>query len=165
MTTLAKHAAATLDMVPHIATLSRLAAGNSDILELGVRTGVSTWALLDGMDAGARLASVDIIPVNVPERVSKDPRWSFYWRDDMDPNLHPLLPNPVGMVFIDTTHEYHHTLEELALADRLEADLIVLHDYALTDVFDAVTGFCIRRPYHVEGVEESEWGMAWLRRS
>jgi len=161
---LTTHAAATADMVPHIATLYRLAAGADNIIEFGVRSAVSTWALLDGLSPDGHLHSYDIderTRENVPERVYLDPRWHLHLCDSLDAERPPVPPD---LVFIDTSHEYHQTLAELQLAGSWGTPLIVLHDWALPDVQDAVRGFCDRSAYRIAGIEESQWGLAWLRK-
>lgn len=157
--TLADHARHWADMVPHLETLTSQASHATSVVELGVRGGVSTWALLDGLPADGRLVSVDIDHgCLVPPRVRDDPRWTFIVGDDHAVNL-----PAADLVFIDTSHEYHHTRDELALAERLGAKVIILHDYMLPDVADAVDGF-VRRSDWWLAVEHSDWGLAVLRR-
>lgn len=162
--TLHRHAHAYRDMEPHVDTLVSLARTAPVIVELGVRGAVSTWAFLDGLPADGRLVSVDIEDVMplIPERVSKDARWEFIVGDDRMKSIQRRLPS-ADLVFIDTSHEYHHTVEELALAERLEATTIVLHDWELPDVMDAVLGFAHRSRYRIHRIEESRWGLAILR--
>lgn len=164
MLTLEEHAASWQDMAPHIATLTRLAQYADSILELGIRAGVSTWALLDGLPPDGRMTSVDIAPLDLPARITTDPRWRQVIGDDREPALYHQLPAGFDLAFIDTSHEYHHTLEELTICASLGAQTIVLHDWMLDDVHDAVTGFCSRRPWKIEGIEPSQWGMVWLSR-
>lgn len=164
--TLDYHAASWADMAPHTATLTALASEATTIVEFGVRGGVSTWALLDGLPDGGRLVSVDIdpdVPDKVPARVSDDPRWQLVLADDREPDIQRLLPERAELVFIDTSHEYHHTIRELEIAQQLYARVIALHDYHTRDVADAVHGFARRTGWTLT-VEESEWGFAVLRR-
>lgn len=150
-------------MVPHLDTLTRLASENRTATELGVRGGVASWALLDGLPPNGWLRGVDIEDVTpvLPERVTADPRFSLLVMDDRHPDL-ILHLTPCDLVLIDTSHEYHHTLEELRLADRLRARTIVLHDYGLEDVADAVARFLRHAPWVLTAVEESPWGLAVL---
>lgn len=160
------HARHYRDMEPHVDTLVALARECSVIVELGVRGGVSTWAFLDGLPEDGRLVSADIdgtVAHLVPKRISSDPRWTLIVGDDRDKHIQRRLP-VADLVFIDTSHEYHHTATELSLAQRLEAARIVLHDWNLPDVMDATLGFCHRSGYRLERVEESEWGLAVLSR-
>lgn len=158
--TLAEHAAKSVDMAPHVETLRALASECRTIVEFGVRTGVSTWALLDGLPENGRLVSVDIEDVTPPERVTADPRWTLIVADDRTLTDLPQA----DLVLIDTSHEYHHTLAELTLAASLRARLIVLHDWNLPDVQDAVRGFMLRSGYGLHLIEPSEWGLAVLAR-
>ena len=161
--TLDEHASRTRDMVPHTATLTRYAQDAHIILELGVRTGVSTWALLDGLSESGHLVSVDIDDVweQLPDRITKDPRWRFVNADDRD----GLPIKAADLVFIDTSHEYHHTLAELEMVGALNPRWILLHDYALPDVQDAIHGWLSRdRRYRLALLESSEWMLAGLER-
>lgn len=164
--TLTEHALATADMVPHIATLYRLAYRADNLVEFGVRTGVSTWVLLDALASDGVLHSHDIDAATFeqcPLRVRQDSRWRFHAGDSLDAERPPVPPD---LVFIDTTHEYHQTIAELELVGSWETRCIVLHDWALPDVRDAAEGFLRRhRAYVLEGIEPSQWGLAWLRRS
>lgn len=150
------------DMTPHLDTLTRFAEGARVIVEWGVRSGVSTWALLNGLPADGRLISVDITRQDWPDRITHDHRWTFIPGDDRAIGL-PV--QRADLVLIDTSHEYHHTLAELHRADALEPSWILLHDYELPDVEDAVAGF-LRRTHHyrLAMVEHSQWGLAGLRR-
>jgi len=154
-----KLAEAWVDMVPHTATLTALARDARSIVEFGVRGGVSTWALLDGLPPDGLMTSVDIDPrCPIPDRVADDPRWRFLVGDDLMVNV-----PPADLVLIDTSHEYHHTIAELDLAQRIGATVIALHDYTTPDVQDAAHGFARRDPRWVLRVEPSEWGLAVLR--
>jgi hypothetical protein len=157
--TLAEHAARYVDMVPHLATLTRLARDAQTVVEFGVRTGVSTWALLEGLPPDGRLMSVDIEEVTVPPEVSGDPRWTFVLGDDREVNA----PS-AQLVVIDTSHEYHHTLHELHIAASLGAERIALHDWNLPDVEDAALRFMREARYRLWLLEPSQWGLAVLAR-
>ena len=165
---LRRHAAEKRDMEPHVDTLADLAGEALVVVEFGVRTGVSTWAILEGLPTGGRLVSVDIDRDDtsmVPKRVLEDERLNLLVGDDRNTDTQARLPASADLVFIDTSHEYHHTVEELDLARRLDAKVIALHDYALTDVADAVHGFVRRHDNWSLEVEWSEWAMAILRRA
>ena len=150
-----------VDMAPHIATLTRLAREARVIVEFGVREGVSTWALLDGLPADGRLYSVDLTRAGLPPRVSADPRWAYIIGDDRDPAVHAQLPPRADLVFIDTSHEYGHTVEELTFAVSLAPVRIVMHDYILEPVRRAVDEFCAREGWAVVA-HEPQYGLATL---
>lgn len=91
---------------------------NVRVLELGVRAGNSTLAFLAAAEAaGGHVISVDL------DRVTDDirgmlpwrniPGWTFVQGNDMDPDLYSKLPGETDILFIDTSHEYQHTLDEL----------------------------------------------------
>ena len=150
-----------VDCVPHYPTLINLARGAKTVIEWGVRGGVSTWALLDGLPEDGHLWSVDIIDCVVPPRVSEDPRWTFLVGDDLNIAIQRQLPAEADLIFIDTSHTYEQTAAELALAAQMTRK-IALHDYALDDVKRAVDEFCAREGWHVAFHERSQWGFVVL---
>lgn len=153
-----------VDCVPHFPTLMDYAARAKVIIEWGVRGGVSTWALLDGLPADGHLWSVDILPCTVPPRVSGDPRWTFIVGDDLDPKIQRKQPRKADLVFIDTSHTYDQTKAELAHALTLAPDRIILHDYdyAPVDVRPAVDEFLVASGWHIALHERSQWGLVVL---
>jgi len=157
---LERHAAEMRDMVPHYRTLQGLAHGCRYVVEFGVRTGVSTWALLEALPPDGLLLSWDIEEPPVPDQVRDDPRWRFHKGDSLTATVEQVP----GLVFIDTSHTYRQTMDELRLCASWGAPLIVLHDWNLPGVADAVTEFCDRTGYYIDGVQQSQWGMVWVRK-
>jgi predicted O-methyltransferase YrrM len=150
-----------VDMAPHYRTLTKYARECTVIVEWGVRGGVSTWALLDGLPEDGLLYSVDVIDCIVPPRVSSDPRWHFLVGDDLDPVIQARLPDSCDLVFIDTSHEYEQTVGELAYAADLHPARIVMHDYVMEPVLRAGTEFCAREGWTVVD-NEMPFGLATL---
>lgn len=104
------------------------------ILELGVRQGVSTRALLVACRAtGSQLISVDTDPCNEVKNVIHSLRLWDYWTF-LQLNDRRLLNfwkyGRVGMVFLDTDHDYKHTLAELGVCHKLlsRKGVILVHD-------------------------------------
>jgi predicted O-methyltransferase YrrM len=151
-----------VDCAPHYPTLITLAREATTVVEFGVRGGVSTWALLDGLPEDGRLYSVDIDNCVVPPRVSGDPRWTFLVGDDLDPAIQAQLPERADLIFIDTSHEYDQTVAELTYALTFEPARIALHDYELDAVRRAVDEFCVAQGWHVATRERSQWGFVVL---
>ena len=90
------------------------------VLELGSRKGNSTLAFLAGAEeSGGHVWSCDI------DDIAKDPDgmlpyagsslWTFIHGDDMNPGVQGKLPRDVDVLFIDTSHEYEHTVAELEI--------------------------------------------------
>lgn len=114
------------------------------VLELGVRYGTSTAALLAGVVMhGGHLVSVDLLDCSqaVPEHV----QWTFVQADSLAvAEILPQLPGGgIDVLFIDTDHTYGRTMAELSLWGPLTRHLILLHD---TDshppVRQAVIDYC-----------------------
>jgi cephalosporin hydroxylase len=105
------------------------------VLELGTRKGNSTLAFLAGAkESGGHVWSCDVTPADRdPEGMlpwARHPQWTFTCGDDMDPAVQAQLPAEVDVFFLDTSHEYEHTLAELrAYMPRLAPGGIALfHD-------------------------------------
>lgn len=88
------------------------------IVELGVRSGESTQAFI----AAARLTGAKLLSVDIDDcsNVISDPNWIFHKGDDITlaKKFKPFvkknhLPNTIDVLFIDTSHTYDHTLEEM----------------------------------------------------
>lgn len=105
------------------------------VLELGSRRGNSTLAFLAGAkESGGHVWSCDVTNVALdPAGMlpwARHPLWTFTCGDDMNPAVQATLPAEVDVLFIDTSHEYGHTLAELrAYMPRLAPGGIALfHD-------------------------------------
>jgi len=131
------------DIFEHLPTLRRYAAQCDHITELGVRTVVSTWAFLAGLNRKTnvrpKLVSVDIAsPVhhggNLEEVVAAAAEagidFRFIEADDRKIEL-----SETDLLFIDTWHAYDQLKAELELHAGRAHKFIILHDtetYGLT---------------------------------
>ncbi len=102
------------DITLHLPRLFDTARGYAkpEILELGTRRGESTCALLAAAEeSGGHVWSVDVDPPDVPAHWAGSPLWAFTVAHDME------LEVPAGygcdVLFVDTSHEFLHTLAEL----------------------------------------------------
>lgn len=101
------------------------------VLELGTRTGVSTIAWLHALEqTGGHLWSVDI---DTQPAIGQHPHWTFIQGDDMNPAVQAQLPEPFDIVFLDTSHHYQHTKDELDRYQHMvrRGGIIVCHDTEL----------------------------------
>lgn len=99
------------------------------VVELGVRSGMSTVAFLAAMEqTGGMLWSCDINQPRVPEEISEHPQWTFMWGDDLE--LVAAAPE-CDVLFIDTSHHYAQTLAELSAYAPKTRKVILLHDTQL----------------------------------
>jgi len=112
------------------------------IVELGVGGGESNFALQRAARlTGARLVSVDL---NDRAHVSQEPGWLFVQRDDIafaaefpDWCRRQGFEPVIDVLFIDTSHLFEHTLQEMQayfpyLAPRAK---VMFHDTNLSKVF------------------------------
>jgi predicted O-methyltransferase YrrM len=120
------------DSDKHILTLFGIAIGSGakNILELGVRSGVTTLPLLMAAQAnGGKLTSVDINPTKFESPVDLAANWSFVQSDAIE-FLQTTQNVPYDLVFIDDWHAYAHVKKELELLDSMVTpkSIILLHD-------------------------------------
>jgi cephalosporin hydroxylase len=108
------------DISDHLGTLfvETLAAKPALIVELGVRTGESTFVL----ERAARLLGCKLVSVDIDDCSSvcswKD--WTFVKSDDLtfaqawpQWSKERQLPAKIDVLFIDTSHMYEHTVAEI----------------------------------------------------
>ncbi len=121
----------------------------STVLELGVRTGESTIALLSAAkDIAGTVTSIDIM--DCPEAVSRVDSLglSKWWRFIKGDDLAVEWNDSIDHLFIDTAHTYEQTLKEL---QRFEPQVknggvITLHDIvAFPDVLRAINDYLVGR--------------------
>lgn len=130
---------ASLDTHAHLPFLKEVAKGN--VLEIGVHCGISTTALLAGLEEnGGHLWSVDVHP-SCRYVWYGHPQWTFFcpWSGDkVEPEL------PLDVLFIDGDHSFEGVMRDLITwgPQVKKGGLILLHD-ADTPSFPGVR-FAIR---------------------
>ena len=103
------------DISDHLPFLLNCATARPVIVELGVRTGRSTSALLLGAHwSKGHVWSVDVNPPDVPLLWHQDPRWSFAQCDSISAQALAFAPPEIDLLFVDTSHDYLTTLAELS---------------------------------------------------
>lgn len=108
-----------------------------NVVELGVRSGNSTAALLYGVEkTGGRLWSVDIVHPDWPKEFFSHPQSLLVLGNDTDPDVLVKLPEQIDICFIDTSHHYDHTLLELRKYGP-RSRILLLHDTALDRPYGA----------------------------
>ena len=105
------------------------------VIELGVRHGNSTIALLHALElTQGHLWSVDM--VKQWNGIPMD-RWTFIEGSDINESVMAMLPSEADIIFVDTSHMYRHTLAEIqAYRERVRpGGMMIFHDTAV-EVFD-----------------------------
>lgn len=124
------------DIYEHLPALVDVAtrAGAQRIIELGVRTGVSTVAWLTALE---RLGSGELWSVDTGPAPFEVPGWNFVQGDDLDPAVLRRLPGEADVVFVDTDHRYGLTRDEIrTYARRVRpGGAMVFHDTNV-EIFD-----------------------------
>jgi predicted O-methyltransferase YrrM len=133
MNLIEKYAKQPSDIYQHLTTLYILTVefNLKTILELGIREGKSTIALLKAAyQIGGEVYSVDINSClearNVIEKHRLNDRWVFIPGDDLKVEWN----KPLDYLFIDTSHEYKQTIKELEKYEPCVkiGVIITLHD-------------------------------------
>lgn len=145
------------DVQAHLPRLFEAAKGR--VLELGVRHGVSTSALLAGVEEhGGHVWSVDTDP-NCAQVFAGHPQWTFINTHSEDwPTIKQAMGGeiePLDALFIDTGHTYKLTIDELNLYGPWMAKdgRIFLHDTDDGSTFPGVR----RAIYEYCGLEAMFW--------
>ena len=151
------------------------------VLELGARRGNSTLAFLAAAQAvNGHVTSVDLDRVpDAPEGMRpwrNCPWWTFVQGDDLHPAVRARLPAQVDVLFVDTSHEYRHTLDECrAYVPRVAPGGVALfHDTKLMSwrgyewdgeaapVWQALDDYCAETGRSWENLD-GEYGLGILR--
>lgn len=101
------------------------------IVELGVRTGMSTFALSRAaQDTGATLTSVDI--KDCSKQCNWD-KWKFVKMDDLE--FADILEGKIDILFIDTNHAFGQMVNELKkfFPKMNKKGIIIIHDTNIQD--------------------------------
>lgn len=101
------------------------------VIELGVRTGNSTAAFLAAAQAwDGDVWSVDVEEPLVPRHWRALPFWHLLVADDLSPQALAFCPGSADVLFIDTSHYYEQTLQELrAYVPRVRpGGVVLMHD-------------------------------------
>lgn len=143
------------------------------VIEMGVRTGNSTSALLLGvLKKGGVLYSTDINEPQVPEIWHEVPSWRFMQGDSVSAEVLKWMPKKAHVVFMDTSHTFEQQLAELrAYVPRVRpGGTVLIHDTQCVPLDDFKTDSFAART-DVEGpvadaldafCEES--GLSWENR-
>lgn len=101
------------------------------VIEMGVRTGNSTCALLYAtLKADGQMWSADINESQVPDYWSGFPSWHFLQGDSVSPAVLRWMPKRADVVFMDTSHTFEQQLAELRkYVPRVKAGgTVLIHD-------------------------------------
>lgn len=136
------------DIQHHLGLLYSLARGT--VVELGTRSGVSTAALLAGVEArGGHVWSIDIDDCSA--LYAGYPLWTCIQSDSRNAEL-PVQIGPVDLLLIDTEHTTEMASAELALwAPHMQpGGTILLHDpETFPGVRRAIAEFCAQTGWPV----------------
>jgi hypothetical protein len=150
----AAHCAQLSDIQHHLPLLFALARGH--VVELGTRTGVSTAALLAGVELrGGHVSSIDV-DARSAQVAAGHPQWTFRQGSSTDPDLAAQVARnaeaPFQLALVDTLHTEAQVAAELALWAPYMAPggAICVHD---TETFPGVRvaaeTFCRERGWPV----------------
>lgn len=156
------------DIVDWLPTLYDTVCGypGATVVELGVRSGNSTAAFLAAVaEHGGHVWSADINVPQVPAWWSPSGLWTVKIGDDVNPAVVFDMPTEVDVLFIDSSHHYDHTLEELrTYVPRVRpGGTVLMHDTEL----ERPDGY-VGDPFPVARALDTyceEKGLTWENRS
>lgn len=122
------------DIFEHLPTLytTVLETKAKNVIELGVRSGRSTAALLAGVDVTeGQVWSCDVHEPSVDGSLAVHPRWTVCIGNDLE--VADKAPETCDVLFIDTSHDYAQTKAELeTYGPKVRSGgVILLHDTEL----------------------------------
>jgi predicted O-methyltransferase YrrM len=126
------------DMQDHLPYLFEMSHGK--VLEIGVRGGASTSALLAGVESkGGHLWSVDINNC----RLLEHPDWTFIQADSNAEKQKVLaeIPDALDLLFVDGDHTYAGCMSDLETYGS-RAKVVLIHDCLCPDTFPGVRRAC-----------------------
>ncbi len=137
------------DISDHLSVLyaETLCADPKLIVELGVRGGMSTFAL----ESAARERQSFLLSVDIDDcaKVSDYEKWAFVKEDDVAfadrfpawCETHKLNPK-INVLFIDTSHLYKHTVQEIEKWFPLVAEngIVFFHDTNMREIYRRIDG-------------------------
>ncbi len=129
-----RHCSTWSDICEHVSVLRNLAGECESVIEIGIRSMVSTWGVLKGLSENnqpmKRYLGIDLNyppmdKLNEAKRLSKalDIDFNFLQADDMTIDI-----EPVDMLFIDSLHTYCHLTYELEKFSPKVKKYIAMHD-------------------------------------
>lgn len=158
-----QHLGTPSDIRHHLPLLHSLARGL--VVELGTRTGVSTAALLAGVERrGGQFVSVDVDDCSHLFR--GHPQWAFLQGSSIEPQTAAMVAElgRIDVLLIDTLHDYAHVLREFDLWAPLvrPGGHILVHDpVTFPGVRRAVEEYAARAGWPVRFILPDN-GMAWV---
>jgi len=132
------------DINEHLPTLKKYAEECNIIVEMGVRSMVSTFALLAANPK--KLTSLDLYypskwgASNVLNQVIEDTQknnidFSFVIANTLEYQI-----DECDLLFIDTLHQYNQLKQELMIHSNKVAKYIIMHDTTKNEFIDEITG-------------------------
>lgn len=142
------------DISEHLTTLFFLTVefNLKRVLELGVRDGLSNTALVEAASKiGGHVWSIDIDSCDVAKRnisqANLNEYWTFIQGDDIKIGID--WKQELDHIFIDTSHTYQHTLNEINTYEKflVKNGFITFHDTrSFPGVLKAIKEFMSRNP-------------------
>ena len=130
------------DINEHVSTLRDLGSKCSTVVEIGTKSMVSTWGILQGLaenpSTSRSYLGIDIVPpptdtLNLAKQLAEENgvNFNFWQANDMDIDI-----ESTKLLFIDSLHTYCHLTYELEKFSPKVTHYIAMHDTSWGDVDD-----------------------------
>ncbi|MCH9626746.1 MAG: hypothetical protein S4CHLAM2_03740 [Chlamydiales bacterium] len=155
------------DIYEHLPPLKQLASECSRVAEIGVRSVVSSWAILQGLTESSSSSpktyigiDLDLPPYHTLNRAktlaeAAGITYNFWLSNDMDIEL-----PPVDLLFIDSLHTYCHLMYELEKFSPQVSTYIAIHDTSEpwgTKDYDEYPGDFSEYPPSIDRTKRGLW--------
>ena len=148
------------DIQSHMPMLRHLASQAGRVVEFGVRTGISTIALLSGRPGWMR--SYDTQPFGLADTLGAETvlatDFAFIQADDR-----AILPQPTDLLFIDTLHTAQQLADELRIHGNF-AKKIALHDTATFGAYGEYGGPGLQSAIEAWLADNPDWSIGYVTR-
>lgn len=157
------------DINEHVPVLKNLATECSSVMEIGIRSMVSTWGALQGLsENSSAIRSYMGIDLNYPPidtltlaqnlAQANNIDFKFLKQNDMELDIETI--SPVDLLFIDSLHTYCHLTYELEKFSPKVLKYIAMHDTSAPwgDTEDTeYTGNYSEYPAHFDRSKKGLW--------
>ena len=152
------------DINEHVPTLYRLAKDCGTVVEIGMRSMVSSWGILQGLSEnssslrsyfGIDIVSPSIEILNRAKRLAEDNgvKFNFLQANDLEIDI-----EPTEMLFIDSLHTYCHLTYELEKFSPRVSKYIAMHDTSWGNIDDCTyKGDFSEYPSHYDRTKRGLW--------
>lgn len=152
------------DINRHLPTIQKYVAKGDIVVELGVRSCVSTWALLKNQPRSLYSVDINLPPESNLEEVKKaaseaGTEFRFIQADSTFLDI-----APIDVLFVDTLHFYSQVVKELWRHAENTRKYIIFHDSMMPEVAAAIQDFLYNSHWTLQEINKEDTGLTVVKR-